>query len=320
MKTHSIVPAHNGLSTYSPLDYSRRKNRMAGKRPESTLQHLRTLLGFTSSPQPDSIKFRPPILISIPTPSSKTKTSLPFTLTILDLLDIPHLSPKNILSTHTFTTELPRCSMRNSDSTIPQNGDLEFIFITEKHFSLSDLLPDKRDVVHISTGTASDLHPTLTLIDSLGLPSKSKVVGIFDVHELARDVAALKSSFSPSIAKLLHRLQSPEIGANATEFVLRTALLLVLESCKHEMRDEIGNVWVQCLKEVGIGKRIEKGSLEAVRNGVKMVGNLVFKGVRRSKEEIERVRKERAWKREVGGPVEVVDEVRLWDGMWEVVD
>ena len=145
-------------------------------------------------------------------------------------------------------------------------------------------------------------------------------MGIFDVHELARDVASLNSSFSLSIAKLLHRLQSPEIGVNATEFVLRTALLLVLESCKNEMRDEVGNVWVQCLKEVGIGKRIEKGSLETVRNGVKMVGNLVFKGVQRSREEIERVRKERAWKREVGGPVEVVDEVRLWDGMWEVVD
>ena len=145
-------------------------------------------------------------------------------------------------------------------------------------------------------------------------------MGIFDVHELARDVASLNSSFSLSIAKLLHRLQSPEIGVNATEFVLRTALLLVLESCKNEMRDEVGNVWVHGLKEVGIGKRIEKGSLETVRNGVKMVGNLVFKGVQRSREEIERVRKERAWKREVGGPVEVVDEVRLWDGMWEVVD
>jgi hypothetical protein len=320
MKTHSIVPSHNGLSTYSPLDYSRRKNTMAGKRPESTLQHLRNLLGLTSSPQPDSIKFRPPVLISIPTLSSKTKTSLPFTLTILDLLDIPHLSPKNILSTHTFTTELPRCSMRNFDSTTPCYGDTESIFITEKNFTLSDLLPDKRDVVFISTGIASDLQPTLALIDSLGLPSNTKVVGIFDVHDLARDVASLSPSFSPSIATLLHRLQSPERGANATEFVLRTALLLVLESCKHEMRDVVGNVWVQCLKEVGIGKRIEKGSLETVRNGVKKVGNLVFRGVQRSKEEIERVRRERAWKREVGGPVEVVDEVRLWDGMWEVVD
>ena len=210
--------------------------------------------------------------------------------------------------------------MRDSDSTTPCYGDTETIFLTEKHFSLSDLLPGKRDVVFISTGIASDLHPTLALIDSLGLPSDTKIVDIYDVHDLARDVAALSSSFSPSIAKLLHRLQSPEISANVTEFVLRTALLLVLESCKNEMRDESGNVWVQCLKEVGTGKRIEKGSLETVRNGVKMVGNLVFKGVLRSKEEIERVRKERAWKREVGGPVEVVDEVRLWDGMWEVVD
>ena len=123
-------------------------------------------------------------------------------------------------------------------------------------------------------------------------------MGILDVHDLARDVAALSSSFSPSFAKLLHRLQSPEIGVNATEFVLRSALLLVLESCKNEMRDEVGKAWVHCLKEVGIGKRIEKGSLEIVRNGVKKVGNLVFKGVQRSKEEIERVRKERAWKRE----------------------
>jgi hypothetical protein len=298
----------------------RGKETMAGKRPESSLQLLRTLLGLTHSSQPDSPNFRPPIFISVPTSPSKIKFSLPLTLTILDLLDISHLSPKNILSTHTFRIKVPRCSMRNSDSTIPQNGDSESLFITENHFSLSDLLPDKRDVIFISTGIASDLHPTLALIDSLGLPSKSKVVGIFDVHELARDVASLNSSFSLSIAKLLHRLQSPEIGVNATEFVLRTALLLVLESCKNEMRDEVGNVWVHGLKEVGIGKRIEKGSLETVRNGVKMVGNLVFKGVQRSREEIERVRKERAWKREVGGPVEVVDEVRLWDGMWEVVD
>jgi len=298
----------------------RGKETMAGKRPESSLKHLRTLLGLTPSSQPDSPNFRPPIFISVPTPSSKIEPSLPLKLTILDLLDIPHLSPKNILSTHTFTTKAPRCSMRDSDSTTPCYGDTETIFLTEKHFSLSDLLPGKRDVVFISTGIASDLHPTLALIDSLGLPSDTKIVDIYDVHDLARDVAALSSSFSPSIAKLLHRLQSPEISANVTEFVLRTALLLVLESCKNEMRDESGNVWVQCLKEVGTGKRIEKGSLETVRNGVKMVGNLVFKGVLRSKEEIERVRKERAWKREVGGPVEVVDEVRLWDGMWEVVD
>lgn len=141
------------------------------------------------------------------------------------------------------------------------------------------------------------------------------------MHELAQDVATLSPSYSSSIAKLLHRLQSPsDLEVNVTEFVLRAALLLVLESCKYEVRDEVGDVWVRCLKEVGIGKRIEKGSLESVRNGVKKVGNLVLKGVGRSKEEIERVRAERAWKREVGGPVEVVDEMRLWDGTWEVVD
>jgi len=293
---------------------------MTAKRPDSSLQHLCTLLGLSSSPQPDSINFRPPILISVPTTPSKVKSSLPLTITILDLLDISHLSPENILSTHTFTRKLPSCSMRNFTSTVRHNGDTESLFATENDFSLSALLPENRDVVFISTGIGKDLQSTLSLVRSLGLPSNSKILRIFDVHELAQEVAALSSSFSPSIAKLLHRLQSPsEIGVDVTEFVLRIALLLVLENCGNEMRDEVGNAWVR-LKEVGIGKRIEKGSLETVRKGVKKVGNLVLKGIRRSKEEIERVRAERAWKREVGGPVEVVDEMRLWDGMWELVD
>jgi hypothetical protein len=294
---------------------------MAAKSPQSSLQLLRTLLGLTFAPRPDSPNFHPPIFISISTPSSKTKPPLPLTLTILDLLDISHLSPKNILSTHTFTTELPRCLIKNPAPTIPSYGDTEVIFATEKHFALSDLIPGNRDVVFISTSIATDLQPTLSLIHSLGLASDKKIVGIVDVHELAREVAALSPSFSPSIAKLLHRLQSPsEIGVAVTEFVLRTSLRLVLESCRNEMRDDSGKVWVHCLEEVGMGKRIEKGPLETVRNGAKKVGNVILKGVRRSKEEIERVRAERAWKREVGGPVEFAEELRLWDGMWELVD
>ncbi len=193
--------------------------------------------------------------------------------------------------------------MTSPASTIPYKGDAESIFATEKDLALTDLLPENRDLILISTGVGIDLQPTLSVVRALGLSSNSKVVGTFDVHGFTQGVASLSPSFSPSIAKLLRRLQSPfEIGVNVTEFVLRTALLLVLENCRNEQRDEIEKTWVHIFKEIeiGIGKRVEKGPLETVRNGVKMVGNVIFKGVRRSKDEIERVRAERAWKREFG--------------------
>jgi hypothetical protein len=53
---------------------------------------------------------------------------------------------------------------------------------------------------------------------------------------------------------------------------------------------------------------------------MKNVGKAIMGKVKRSKEEIERIRTER-WKRKQDeGPCEeYVTEMRLWDGMWELL-
>jgi len=151
----------------------------------------------------------------------------------------------------------------------------------------------------------------------------NKVVGIFDVEMLARDVVALgvTSRSIPVILRRLEDLKGAESGSGETEFVMRAIVLLVLESCKiDEMgeRDELAKAWGDCLRVVGTGK--QAGTMEVVRKGVKKVGKAILGRVMRSAEEIERVRAERRDRRRNAGPSEeYVTEMRLWDGMWELL-
>jgi DNA-binding transcriptional regulator PaaX len=137
---------------------------------------------------------------------------------------------------------------------------------------------------------------------------------------LAKDIVALDPP-SSSISAILQGLEEKAgNGCEETEFVMRAMVLLVLESCKDEVRDEIGKAWVEGLRAVGTGMGVIEGPMEVVRTGVKKVGKAIMGGVRRSGEEIERVREERRRKRQdVGASEEYVTEMRIWDGMWELL-
>jgi hypothetical protein len=294
-----------------------REEDMARIGPERGVPLLRDLLGLTSNSRPDSPEFRPPIFISIPTLSSKKKTDLPLTLSIFDLLDLSHLPPQNILTTHTFTTKLALWWTNPTPSYAHRKIKTAPILVTKSFISLEQLLPQNRDLVFVSTGVGSDLRPTSSLLRSLGLNAKTKVVGIFDVDMLAKDIVALDPPPPSSIPAILQGLEEKAgSGCEETEFVMRAMLLLVLESCK----DEIGRTWVEGLRAVGTGMEVIEGPMEVVRKGMKKVGKAIMGCVRRSGEEIERVREERRKKRQdVGASEEYVTEMRLWDGMWEIL-
>jgi hypothetical protein len=293
---------------------------MAQKGPEPGVPLLRDLLGLTSNSRPNSPEFRPPIFISIPTLSSKKKTDLPLTLSIFDLLDLSHLPPQNILTTHTFTTKLALWWTNPAPSSAHRKIKTTPILVTKSFISLEHLLPQNRDLVFVSTGVGRDLRPISSLLRSLGMNAKTKVVGIFDVDMLAKDIVALGPP-SSSIPAILQGLEEKAgNGCEETESVMRAMLLLVLESCKGEVRDEIGRTWVEGLRAVGTGMEVIEGPMEVVREGVKKVGKAIMGGIRRSGEEIERVRAERRKKRQdVGASEEYVTEMRLWDGMWELL-
>jgi hypothetical protein len=307
-----------GTSNYHEPDG--REEDMAQKGPELGVPLLRDLLGLTSNSRPNSPEFRPPIFISIPTLSSKKKTDLPLTLSIFDLLDLSHLPPQNILTTHTFTTKLALWWTNPAPSSAHRKIKTTPILVTKSFISLEHLLPQNRDLVFVSTGVGRDLRPVSSLLRSLGMNAKTKVVGIFDVDMLAKDIVALDPP-SSSIPAILQGLEEKAgNGCEETEFVMRAMLLLVLESCKGEVRDEIGRTWVEGLRAVGTGMEVVEGPMEVVRKGVKKVGKAIMGGIKRSGEEIERVRAERRKKRQdVGASEEYVTEMRLWDGMWELL-
>lgn len=163
----------------------------------------------------------------------------------------------------------------------------------------------------------TDFRPINSLLRSLGLNAKTKIIGIFDIEMFARDVAALElsSSISPALKRLQEGMED-----NVTEFMLRAMLLLVLETCKIESYDEVGRAWVACLREIGTRSPLANSPMEKV----KKVGKAIFGKVKRSAEEIWRVRaereKRRQWREEVGVCEGFVNEMRLWDGMWELID
>jgi hypothetical protein len=108
---------------------------------------------------------------------------------------------------------------------------------------------------------------------------------------------------------------------NDTEVMLRVMLLLLVESCRKEFvktGDTIGKAWLDCLRAVGMGS--SDSTMDAVRKGVKKVGTAIVGRVMRSAEEIQKIRAERNKRREeaeVEG--EHVSQMRLWDGMWELL-
>jgi hypothetical protein len=289
---------------------------MGAKRQESALNLLRDFLGLTSSSRPDSPNFRPPIFISIPTLSTRNKTELPLTLAILDLLDLSTISSQNLLSNHTFTSSLPLHWTKTPDSPTSKISS-HAILVTKSFISLSHLLPENRELVFVSAGVGTDFRPINSLLRSLGLNAKTKIIGIFDIEMFARDVAALElsSSISPALKRLQEGMED-----NVTEFMLRAMLLLVLETCKIESYDEVGRAWVACLREIGTRSPLANSPMEKV----KKVGKAIFGKVKRSAEEIWRVRaereKRRQWREEVGVCEGFVNEMRLWDGMWELID
>ena len=194
------------------------------------------------------------------------------------------------------------------------------VLVTGKFLSLEQLLPPNRDLLFISTGVPGDQRSLSFLLKALGLTTKTKVLGIIDIDMLAKEVVVLgNSSF---VSEILQRLQAPaEKGCEATEFVMRAMLLLVLESCKNDVRDEVGRAWVETLRAVGTGTVVVvDGPIDVVRKGVKKVGKAILGRVMRSKEEIEKIRAERRRRRQDTGPSEeYVTEMRLWDGMWELL-
>jgi hypothetical protein len=236
---------------------------------------------------------------------------------ILDLLDISTISSENLLTTHTFTTKLPIYWMKTSDCSPSRTGS-HLIFVTRHFISLEQLLPQNRCLVFVSTAVGRDQRPLSSHLHSLGLIFNTNVLGILDIEMLAYDIAALRPS--PSISTTLKRLQEG-MEDNVTEFMLRAMLLLVLDTCKIESYDEVGRAWSNCLREIGTGSPLANSPMEKV----KKVGKASFEKVKRSAEEIERVRAERRrrqWRQEVRAEVSEgsVNEMRLWDGMWELID
>ncbi|KAE9369662.1 hypothetical protein N431DRAFT_560440 [Stipitochalara longipes BDJ] len=318
MTTNSFSP-FNLASTSNNHDRREMENGTAQKGTESGVEVLRGLLGLTSTPRPESINFRPPIFISIPKLSSKTKVELPLNLSILDLLGLSYLPAEKVISTHTFISKLPLCWTKLLSD--PDLGKLRTtaVLVTGTLFSLEQLLPPNRDLLFISTNVSSDQCSLSLLLRSLGLTSRNKVLGIIDIDMLAKDVVALGAP--SSISSILQRLQSPaEKGCEATEFVMRAMLLLVLENCESEASDEIAKTWVDCLKVVGTGPVLVEGPMDVVKKGVEKVGKAIMGKVKRSKDEIERIKTERRKRRQDTGPSEeYVTEMRLWDGMWELL-
>ena len=289
--------------------------------PETGVELLRALLGLASTSHPELLNFRPPIFISIPKLSSKTRVELPLSLSILDLLDLSYIPAEKLISTHTFDSKLPLCWTKLLSDSVPGKPRTTAVLVTGTFFSLEQLLAPNRDLLFISTGVARDQRSLSLLLRSLGLTSKTKVLGIIDIDMLAKDVVDL--GVKASISSILQHLQSPaEKGCEETEFVMRAMLLLVLECCEIGASDEVGEAWVECLRVVGTGTGTVKvaGPMDVVRNGMKNVGKAIMGKVKRSKEEIERIRTER-WKRKQDeGPCEeYVTEMRLWDGMWELL-
>jgi hypothetical protein len=284
---------------------------------ESGLQLLHDLLGLFSSLRPESPKYCPPIFISIPNLREK-KPELPLKLTILDLLDLPHLSPCKVLTTHTFIKKVPHCWTQSTTSPSPHKS--KPVFVTKNILSLEQLLPRNRDLVFVSNAIEPNLRDILTVLRSLGLSSKMHVVGIFDIEMLAREIA---SQGGRGIFRwTLQRLQCPmDSFENDTEVMLRVLLLLALESCKNDCVDSNGKAWLDCIKAVGMmSMRSTVSPMDVVRKEAEKVGKAIIGGVMRSIEEIEKIREERrARRQEVKGGEEYVTEIRLWDGMWELL-
>ncbi len=162
----------------------------------------------------------------------------------------------------------------------------------------------------------------LKFLRSLGLNSRMKVSGIFDVEMLAKEVAALGGCCG--LPGILQRLRCPmESLGYDTEVIMRAMLLLAIESCKRYVVNGDGRRWLDCVKTVGIGSSGTNWSMDGVRKGVNKVGKAIIGRLKRSAEEIENVRAERrARRQELNGgedSEEYVTGVRLWDGMWELL-
>jgi hypothetical protein len=214
-------------NTKHALNPHEKEKNMSPKDGESGLQLLQSLLGLRSPPRVESSEYRPPIFISIPSQTDKNKKEFPLTIAILDLLDLSHLSPERILTTHTFTNGVPLCWTKTT------NHKMTTVFVTKQIVSLEHLLPLKRNLVFVSTGYEPDLREVKSMLGSLGLTPETSIVGIFDIEMLAREAAGNCGRYS--LPAILRRLQCPmEKLGNDTEVMLRAMLLLLVESCRKE--------------------------------------------------------------------------------------
>lgn len=172
----------------------------------------------------------------------------------------------------------------------------------------------------VSTDYEPDLRDVKSMLGSLDLTPKTSIVGIFDIEMLAREIAGNCGRYS--LPAILRRLQCPmEKLGNDTEVMLRAMLLLVVESWRKEFvetGDTTGKAWLDCIRAVGMGS--SDSTMDAVRKGVKKVGNAIVGRVMRSAEEIQKIRAERKKRREEAEvEEEYVSQMRLWDGMWELL-